>query len=239
MGIFKPLADSMQTVSGTDLDVDSSTIVIDPHTLVSGTFIPMQVLVHRRDIYNDEENPLYVPTLQPILGTNGILQDHANNISAINTALSPLGWYTQYIKSWTYPSPMDILFYYGWLNSFNYSTNSWNNEKIAKDMAKYNYLVFGDGIQAPTHGDYANTQIIIPRIQALNQHAKIFGYVSVNQTLSSFQTKVDQWNNLGVDGIFMDEAGYDYGKTRSEFNDIVDYVHGKTNANICLLMLGI
>jgi len=233
MGIFKPLTDYMQTISGTELNIDSSTVVTDPYTLVSGTFIPMQVLVHRRDLYNDEENPLYTSSLTPILGENGILQAHADDISTINTALSPLGWYTQYIKSWTYPSPMDILFYYGWLNSFNYGTNAWNNEKIAKDMAKYNYLVFGDGVQDPIHGDYTNTQIIIPRVQALNQRAKIFGYVTVNQTLANFKTKVDQWDTLGVDGIFMDEAGYDYGKTRSEFNERVDYVHSKTNANIC------
>jgi hypothetical protein len=44
---------------------------------------------------------------------------------------------------------------------------------------------------------------------------------------------VDQWNTLQVHGIFIDEAGYDYGKTRSEFNAMVDYVHGKTYAKVC------
>lgn len=235
MGIFKPLTDYMQTISGTGLDVDSSTIVSDPYTSVSGSFIPLQVLVHSRELYNAEDNPLYVASLQPILGEDGVLQDHADNISTINTALSSSGWYTQYIKSWTYPNPMDLLIYYGWLNSFNYSTNSWNNERVSQDMAKYNYLVFGDGIQTPTHGDYVNTQIIISRVQVLNQHAKVFGYVSVNQMLTAFKNKVDDWDDLGVDGIFMDEAGYDYGKTRSEFNERIDYVHNKTNANICFV----
>lgn len=218
-----------------DLDfyVSDYSVVTDQNTQISGTFIPMQVLVNARELYNATDNPLYDESFQPILGEDGILQAHADDLSVINTALSPLGWYTQYIKSWAYPSPMDLLIYYGWLSSFNYSDNSWNTEKIAQDMAKYNYLVFGDGIQTSTHDDYANAQIIIPRVQVLNDRAKIFGYVSVNQDLSTFEDKVDDWDALGVDGILMDEAGYDYGKNRAEFNERVDYVHSKTTANIC------
>jgi len=215
--------------------LDSSVVVSDPYTAVSGSFIPMQILVHRRDLYNDEENPLYSGGVTPILGQDGILQNHADGIGNIETALSPLGWYTQYIKSWAYPSPMDLLIYYGWLNSFNYSDNGWGNEKVAQDMAKYNYLVLGDGIQIDTHGDYANTQVIVPRVQALNQRASIFGYVSANQTLADFKTKVDAWDTLGVNGIFMDESGYDYGVDRVGFNERVDYVHGKTDSNLCFV----
>jgi hypothetical protein len=130
---------------------------------------------------------------------------------------------------------MDLLIYYGWLNSFNYGVNQWSNEKVAQDCAKYALLVFGDGIQNPAHGDYANTQVIIPRIQALNNNAKIFGYVTANQTIENFKTKVDQWDNLHVNGIFIDEAGYDYGTTRSGLNERIDYVHNKTYANICFV----
>ena len=233
MGVFAPLIDYVQTASGTGFEGDSSTVVTDSYTSISGSFIPMQIYVHSRELFNAVDNPLYTPDVQPILGENGILQEHANSISTLNSSLSTSGWYTQYIKSWVYPSPMDLLIYYGWLNSFNYTDNSWNNEKIAQDMAKYNYLVFGDGVQTPTHGDYSNTQIIIPRVKVLNQRAKVFGYVSVNQTLSAFKDKVDDWDDLNIDGIFMDEAGYDYGKNRSEFNERVDYIHNKTNANIC------
>lgn len=213
--------------------LDEDAVVTDPHTSIHGAFIPMQVLVHRRDLYNDDENPIYLENHTPLLGPTGSVQSLQNDVSAINTAISPQGWYTQYIKNWTYPNPQDLLIYYGWLNGFNYSKNSWSNEKVAQDMAKYNYLIFGDGIQNPIHGDYANTQVIVPRIKALNQYAQVFGYVSVNQNLNDFKTKVDQWDNLHVDGIFMDEAGYDYGTTRSGFNDCVDYIHGKTYTNIC------
>lgn len=234
-GLFKPLFDYGITSSGTILGIDSTTIVVDPYTNVSGTFIPMQVLVNRRDLYNDEDNPLHVHDLIPILGNNGLIANLEGTISNVNEALGPLGWYTQYIKNWTYPSPQNLLIYYGWLSSFNYGANAWNLEKVAQDFAKYNYIVFGNGIASPSHGDYSNTLTIIDRIKGLNQHVKIFGYVTIVQSLNDFKAKVDEWNTIGVNGIFMDESGYDYGKTRSEFNDCVDYVHSRSSANVCFV----
>jgi hypothetical protein len=121
----------------------------------------------------------------------------------------------------------DMLIYYGWLNAFNSAENQWDNEKVANDLAKYNILVFGDGLENPPHGDYANTVVIINRIKAIKPSIKIFGYASTNLDLSVFTGKVNGWSVLGVNGIFMDEAGYDYGKTREDFNDRVDCVHGK------------
>lgn len=215
--------------------IDTQAYVTDAQTGISGTFINMQVLSSRRELYNDTENPLYVDGFQPLLGVSGSVTSVQNDVSAINTALSKNGWYTQYIKSWTYPNPDDLLIYYGWLNSFNSDINVWNNEKVAQDLAQYNYIVLGDGIQDPYHGDYINTEIIIPRVKVLNQNVKIFGYVTANQTLESFQTKVDQWDVLQIDGVFIDEAGYDYGVTRSGLNDCIEYVHGRTYATVCFV----
>ena len=132
-----------------------------------------------------------------------------------------------------YSKPKDLLIYYGYPNSFNSGVHAWYNEGVAQEMAQYGLIVLGNGVANPTHPDYANTSIIIPRIKALNPNTLIFCYVSVNQTLVNFQTGVDQSDTLGVHGIFMDEAGYDYGKTRVEFNDRVDYVHGKSNSSLC------
>jgi len=215
--------------------IDSQADVVDPYTGISGTYWLMELLQLRRELFNDDENPLYYENHTPILGTSGTLEQHSTDIDNVVNAIADDGWYTQSIKSWTYPSPMDLLVYYGWLNSFNYSSNSWNNEKVAQDMAKYNYLIFGDGIANTSHGDYSNASTIINRVKNLNQRSQIFGYVSVNQNMTSFKDKVDEWDDMGVHGIFMDEAGYDYGTTRSGFNERVDYVHNKTNANICFV----
>lgn len=133
----------------------------------------------------------------------------------------------------------NLLIYYGWLNSFNSATNAWDNKKVALEMAKYDLVVLGDGIQNSSHGDYSNTQIVIPRIMELNPNAKIFGYVTINQSYENFKTKVDEWNALEVQGIFCDEAGYDYGSTntngRQAFNDKLDYIHSRPYSNIAFV----
>ena len=129
----------------------------------------------------------------------------------------------------------NMLIYYGWLNSYDSGNNSWNNEKVAQALAKFDILVFGDGLAASTHGDYSNTKVIIPRIQELNPNAKIFGYTTVSQTYANYKTEVDEWDNTDfkVDGVFLDEAGYgDPNATsgnngRIPFNDKVDYAHSK------------
>jgi len=131
--------------------------------------------------------------------------------------------------------PKNVLFYYGYPNSFNSLINGWYNEKVAQDMAGYDIVVLGDGVENPTHPDYANTQIILPRVKEINPQVILFGYVACAQTLNDFQTKVDQWDTLQAKGIFIDEAGYDFGTNRVDFNTRIDYVHGKTSANVCFV----
>jgi len=210
--------------------VNTNAIVTDPYTSITGPFDTMQNLINRRELFNDTDSPLYISNFIPLLGTDGSVTN-LNNIHAKH------GWHNLQITQSRFTRPKDILVYYGWLNSFNSATNGWYNEKVAQDMAKYKILVLGDGVQNPSHGDYANTQIIIPRIKALNPCALIFGYVSTNQSYANFQTKTDQWNTLSVHGIMMDESGYDYGTTatnsREAFNQKVDYVHGKSSSKIC------
>jgi hypothetical protein len=212
--------------------LDTAAIIEDPPTGIKGRFLDMQVLMHRREIFNDTENPLYDANTVPLIGSGG-------SVTNLNNIHGKLGWHNQEIFKATYRRPKDLLIYYGYLNSFNSSIHGWDNEKVAQEMAQYSLLVFGDGIQDPTHPDYANTQIIIPRVKQLNPYAKIFGYVSVNQALSNFETKAGQWEMLQVDGIFMDEAGYDHGTPatngRDAFNEKVDYIHGQTHANLCFV----
>jgi hypothetical protein len=192
-----------------------------------GEFSVMQILQHRKDLYNDAENPLYDAGHTPILGASGMLQDHADRVSNLETIHGKLGWHGIQVKEASYFRPDDMMVYYGWINSFNSGTNGWNNETVAQDLAKYEVLVFGSGIAAPAHGDYANTSVIVARIKALRPEGKIFGYVATTLSLSNFEDQVDDWDNLNVQGIMMDEAGYDYGTNRADFNARVDYVHAK------------
>lgn len=133
----------------------------------------------------------------------------------------------------------NLLIYYGYLNSFNSAVNGWDNELVAQEMKNYDLLVFGNGVADPAHPDYANTQIIIPRIKELNPSVKIFGYVTVNQAKATFQAKVEEWNALGIDGIFLDEAGYDYGTVetngRDAFNERLAFVKSQDASTLCFV----
>jgi hypothetical protein len=221
------------------LDANAEVVITTPSASISGPFHLMQTLVNRRELFNDEENPIYDSTLTPILGSGGVLEDHNVKINNLENIHDKLGWHNQLITKSSYKKPDSLLIYYGWLNSFNSAVNGWNNEKVSQDMAKYNIVVFGDGVQDSGHGDYSNTQVIIARIKELNPSTKIFGYVSTNQSLANFQSKVDDWEVLQIHGIFMDESGYDFGSVdtngRSAFNTKVDYVHSNTYANLCFV----
>lgn len=214
--------------------LNENAVVTDTTSGISGPYYLMELLNHRKDLYNDSTNPLYDVSHTPILGSNGMLTDHADKILNLEDIHAKTGWHRQNVQKAEYTRPRDLLIYYGWLNSFNSYVHGWSNEKVSQEMAKYGLCVFGDGIQNPGHGDYANTKVIIPRIKALNPSTQIFGYVTANQNYSDFTGKVDQWGIIGnVDGIFIDEAGYDYGKTRAEFNQMVDYIHDRTSTDLC------
>jgi len=225
----KDMIKSGQIVNDSDLIspeliqyLDDNYVWTDPVSGLKGPSHVIQTLVNRREIFGDAEN---------VLGAySGALVPRVGNLDTIH---GKLGWHNQQMEQALYKRPKDLLVYYGYPNSFNSATNGWNNELVAQEMAKYNLIVLGNGVQDSGHADYANTQIIIPRIKALNPSTKIFGYVTTNQEITPFQTAVDDWDTLGVHGIFLDESGYDFGRTRIEFNTRVDYVHSQTSANLC------
>jgi len=205
--------------------LDANIEVTDPLTNISGPWHNMQILIHRREIYNDTDSPLYLSGHSPLLGEDGLVQGNTNRIANLENIHAKLGYHNQEVVEARFTRPSDLLIYYGYPNSFNSGVNVWNNEKVAQDMAKFRLVVLGDGVQNPTHPDYSNSEIIIPRVQALNPNTLVFGYVSANQSFSNFKTKVNQWRDLNIDGIFIDEAGYDFGVTREQFNQRVDFVH--------------
>jgi len=194
------------------------------------------ILGMMKEFYNDPDNPVYDADFQKFIGSDGRELEHIGRTANLENIHAKHGWHRNEDRSWGYQKPSNLLIYYGYPNSFNSGVNVWTNEKVAQDMAKYGLIVLGDEVQNPSHPDYTNSQIIIPRIKALNPNILIFGYVSINQSYSNFQTKVDQWDTLQVNGIFCDESGYDYGSVatngRMAFNQKVDYIHGKTYSKL-------
>lgn len=125
--------------------------------------------------------------------------------------------------------------YYGYPNSLNSSVNSWNNGLVITDLAHYDSVVFGAGLEEVGHADHANTVAIISGLSS----TKSFGYIDIGKTLNksvaTIQASIDKWNLMtGVYGIFLDEFGMDYkatGVTDADYRirqkTILDYVHSK------------
>jgi hypothetical protein len=226
-------------INGSNLDIYSPSIVTEEVTGKKAVSMFMNILTMMKELYNDPTNPIYTSNFQKFIGEGGREVEHLGRTANLENIHKKHGWHRDECRAWGFQKPANLLIYYSYLNSFNSGTNSWNNEKVAQDMAKYNLIVLGDGIENPSHPDYANTQIIIPRIKVLNPSTLIFGYVSTNQSYANFQTKVDQWDTLQIHGIFCDESGYDYGTVgtngRVAFNQKIDYVHGKTYSNIAFV----
>lgn len=121
-----------------------------------------------------------------------------------------------------------LLIYYGYPIAYK---SMWEvSEVVAEISASYSYWVVGHTYQDPTHDEYASTVSIMQAVRAAG--VKLYGYIplgtsSYNYSLAQITTIVDQWKAIGVDGIFLDEYGYDYGVTRQRQIDVVNMVHSK------------
>jgi len=128
------------------------------------------------------------------------------------------------------PRPGDLLIYYSYPSSINGAATLGD---AINEFAKYDLAIIGDGLQdgpgdPNPHPDYANTAQIVSA--AATDHVIFFGYIDLgvitdNHSLAEIQRRVDAWKVLGVDGIFLDDFGYDYGVTRARQNAAVAYVH--------------
>jgi hypothetical protein len=121
--------------------------------------------------------------------------------------------------------------YYGYPSSVNNSNG--DVQKATNEFSKFDIIVFGDSVEHPIHGDYANSKKIIKNLNSVGNKL-IFGYIDLGVTnstqhnnLDTIKQYIDEWVNLNVQGVFLDDFGYDYGVTRNRQNEVVDYAHSK------------
>lgn len=122
--------------------------------------------------------------------------------------------------------PEPIAVYYGWPSVVNGSRR--NVQTAAAVFSAYRRVVLGDGLQNSSHGDHQRTRQII----AAASNTDFYGYIPLGQlswnqrlSLAQIKSRIAAWNGMGVRGIFLDEAGYDYGVTRTLQNGAVDACH--------------
>ncbi|CAH0119441.1 hypothetical protein PAE9249_01944 [Paenibacillus sp. CECT 9249] len=125
-------------------------------------------------------------------------------------------------------APYRLLIYYGIPEQVN---DAQEVEKAAGIFAQYDYIVFSAGLEQPQHKYSASTREIMAGIKKLNENARIFGYVDLgvttkyNYTKEQLAERYRLWAEMGADGIFLDDAGHDFGVNRERLNYAVETVH--------------
>jgi hypothetical protein len=130
------------------------------------------------------------------------------------------------------PEPGKLLVYYGYPSAVN---ATFTVPLAAEQFGAYDHVILGDGLQdGPAdpnpHPDHQNTIDIMAHPAAAN--ARFHGYIDIGVTTQSLdigeiERRVDAWEAMGVDGIFLDDYGYDFGTTRERQNTVVEYVHSR------------
>lgn len=134
--------------------------------------------------------------------------------------------------AWAEVRPGELLIYYSYPSMINGAST---NGEAAIEFGCYDIAIIGDGLQdgpgdPNPHPDHANT------IQIMSDPATadtlFFGYIDLgvttnNHSLAEIERRVDAWQQMGIDGIFLDDFGYDFDVTRTRQNSAVDYIHSK------------
>jgi hypothetical protein len=122
--------------------------------------------------------------------------------------------------------PGELAIYYGFPSLVNGSGGDLS--LAASVFASYEMVVLGDGLQDPGHPDHSKTRSIISMLPGVEVH----GYIPMGQlppdtlSLSQIQARIDDWNGMGVTGVFLDEAGWDYHVSRQLLNSAIQHAHG-------------
>jgi hypothetical protein len=138
-----------------------------------------------------------------------------------------------------------LAIYYGYPSLVNASTG--DVEKAAGVFSEYDVVVLGDGLEFSDkqpgrypEGDPGEHQKVLQMIAAVgrrNPGTRFFGYVCLGEipsltreinslTTQELEARIRLWKQMGVAGIFLDEAGYDFPVvTRKRQNAIVGIIH--------------
>ena len=99
--------------------------------------------------------------------------------------------------------------------------------------------VYDKAITQNSHEDHDKTAQIIEELVTATEPTAVYGYISLGGggtarrengvpkplTLDEIKQFVWDWRNMGVTGIFLDEAGYGFGASRKGQNDVIDFIH--------------
>jgi len=135
-------------------------------------------------------------------------------------------------------TPARLAIYYGYPSLVNGASGSVDRAVAA--FAAYEVIVLGDGLEFPDVNprrlpagpgavEHRRTKSIIEGLRARSHSVRIYGYIDLGNSqklsIGEMQNRATLWAAIGATGIFLDEAGYDYGVTRERQNAIIDFAH--------------
>ena len=135
------------------------------------------------------------------------------------------------------PSPSRLAIYYGYPSLVNGAQGEL--ALAVSQFSEYDLLVLGDGLEfdQSTSGhagpeEHAFTARLIRQLRlAPRRRPDVYGYVDLGRTqhltASELTDRIDRWSRMGVQGVFLDEAGYDFGVTRERQNAAVTAAHAR------------
>lgn len=122
-------------------------------------------------------------------------------------------------------TPKRLAIYYAWPSLVNGAAG--DLDTVTNVFCHFDLVVFGEGLEAPTHPDHDNTIIIIDNLRN-RCGTEVYGYVTLSGiSIDEIKLRVDRWVAMGVAGIFLDEAGRDYGVDRGRLREVIEYIHSK------------
>ena len=135
--------------------------------------------------------------------------------------------------------PMHVAFYYGYPSLVNGAGGDIG--LAANVFAQYSLVVLGDGVEfdntvrsrRPEGVGFAEnqrTRNIIDAVRRRDREVHFFGYVCLGDSqelpMAEIRRRIRLWKRLGVTGIFLDEAGYDWRVVnRTRQNAAIGYIH--------------
>ena len=154
------------------------------------------------------------------------MRRHTTALLAIAPLLTVMG--TASARNTLLPGRLAI--YYGYPSLVNESGG--DLDRATEVFENYDTVVFGDGLQYE-HPDHQNTATIIGKLN----NTSAYGYIPIGATnlpasqqalsVPEIKDRVVAWNLMGVTGVFLDQAGYDFGVTRERQNLVVEFVHSR------------
>ena len=134
--------------------------------------------------------------------------------------------------------PAAVAIYYGYPSLVNGASG--DIDRAAATFADYDVIVLGDGLQfpdvdprrrppGPGADEHRRTRAIIARLRAQSPSSEVYGYIDLGSSqklaIGEIERRARLWSAMGVNGVFLDEAGFDFGVTRERQNAVIDLIH--------------